>query len=36
MLKYKQKLCDATNNAKNIGFIKFNIQKSKGAINPQN
>ncbi len=36
LVKYKQKLFDATNPLKTIGLIKFSIQKSKGASNPQN
>jgi len=35
MLKYKQKLVDASNPLKPMGQIKFNIQKSKGSISPQ-
>lgn len=35
LLKFKQKLVDASNPLKPMGQIRFNLQKTKGTISPQ-
>ncbi len=36
LIKFKEKLIDSNNITKNLGIIKFNLQRSKGSSNIQN